>query len=137
MSADEGNAFFSNSQYMEDYLDEDDDAVKMIKSDEFSSTFDQFMETIGKEITNLEIDENELLDVDDYSTGDLKFISESLRKEELEEGKMIGVSAVINHEYPEGNIIIDYNNYKDPRLNFYIPGLHVKDEDTSLFEKDH
>ena len=49
---------------MEDYLDEEVDAIKMIMSDEFSSTFDQFMETLEKEITNIEIDENQLLDVD-------------------------------------------------------------------------
>ena len=39
--------------------------------------------------------------------------------------------------YPEGNITVDYNNYKDTRMNFYIPRLHDKeDEDTSLFEED-
>ena len=137
MTTDEGNAFYSNSQCMEDYLDEDDDAMKMIKSGEFTSTFDQFMENIEKEITKVEIDENELLDVEDYSTGNLEFMPEGLREEELEEGKMIGGGAVINHEYPEGNIIIDYNNYKDPRINVYIPGLRGKNEDSSLFDEDH
>ena len=53
MSADEGNAFYNNSQRMEDYLDEDD-AIKMITTVEFSSTFDQFMETLENEITNME-----------------------------------------------------------------------------------
>ena len=33
-------------------------------------------------------------------------MSEGLRKEELEEGKMIGIGGVINHNYPEGNLII-------------------------------
>ena len=47
---------------MEDYLDEDNDAMKMIKSSEFTSTFDQFMENIKKKITNVEIEKNELLD---------------------------------------------------------------------------
>ena len=136
MSADEGNAFYSNTQYMEDYLDEDD-AMKMIKSDEFTSTFNQFMENIEKEITNVEIDENELLDLEDYYTGNLEFMTEGLRKEELEEGKMIAIGAVINHEYAEGNIIVDYNNYKDPRMNVYIPGLSGKNEDSSLFDEDH
>ena len=51
---------------MEDYLDEDNDAMKMIKSSEFTSTFDQFMENIKKKITNVEIEKNELLDVEDY-----------------------------------------------------------------------
>ena len=115
MSVDEGYAFYNNSQRMEDYLDDDDDdddAIKMIKSGE-------------KEITNMEIDENELLDVYDYYSGNLKFTSENVRNEELEEGKMIGVGAIINHEYPEGNIINNNNRLND------------KDEDTSLFEEDH
>ena len=137
MNADEGNAFYSNSQCMEDYLDEDDDAMKMIKSGEFTSTFDQFMENIEKEITNVEIEENELLDVEDYHTGNLQFMTEGPRTEELEEGKMIGIGAVTNHEYPEENIIVDYNNYKDPRINVYIPGLSGKHEDSSLFDEDH
>ena len=122
---------------MEDYLDEDDEAIKMIKSGEFTSTFDQFMENIEKEIKNVEIEENELLDVENYHIGNLEFMTESSRKEELEEGKMIAIGAVINHEYPEGNIIIDYNNYKDPRMNIYIPGLSTKNEDSSLFDEDH
>ena len=122
---------------MEDYLDEDDEAIKMIKSGEFTSTFDQFMENIEKEIKNVEIEENELLDVEDYHTGNLEFMTEGSRKEELEEGKMIAIGAVINHEYPEGDIIIDYNNYKDPRMNIYIPGLSGKHEDSSLFDEDH
>ena len=63
-------------------------------------------------------------------------MTEGSRTEELEEGKMIGVGAVINHEYPEGNIIIDYNTYKDPRMNVYIPGLSGI-EDSSLFDEDH
>ena len=67
MTADEGNAFYSNSQCMKDYLDEDDDAMKMIKSGEFTSTFDQFMENIEKEITNVEIEENQLLHVERLS----------------------------------------------------------------------
>ena len=137
MTADEGNAFYSNSQCMDDYLDEDDDTMKMIKSGEFTSTFDQFMENIEKEITNVEIEENELLNVEDYHTGNLEFMTEGSKTEELEEGKMIGIGAVINHEYPEGNITIDYNNYKDPRLNVYIPGLYGKHEDSSLFAEDH
>ena len=136
MTTEEGNAFYSNSQCMEDYLDEDDDAMKMIKSGEFTSTFDQFMENIEKEMTNVEIEENELLDVENYHTN-LEFMTEGPRKEELEEGKLIGIGAVINHEYPEGNIIVDYNNYKDPRMNIYIPGLSGKHEDSSLFDEDH
>ena len=63
-------------------------------------------------------------------------MTEGSRTEELEEGKMIGNGAVINHEYPEGNIV-DYNNYKDSRMNIYIPGLSGKNEDTSLFDEDH
>ena len=63
MSVDEGNTFYNNSQYMEDYLDEDDEAIKMIKSGEFTLTFDQFMENLENEIKNVEIEENELLDV--------------------------------------------------------------------------
>ena len=122
---------------MEDYLAEDDDAMKMIKSGEFTSTFDQFMENIEKEITNVNIEENELLDVEDYHTSNLEFMTEGSRTDELEEGKMIGNGAVINHEYPEGNIIIDYNNYKDPRINVYIPGLSGKNQDSSLFDEDH
>ena len=122
---------------MGDYLDEDDEAIKMIKSGEFASTFDQFMEIIEKEIKNVKIEENELLGLDDYHTGNLQFMTEGSRKEELEEGKMIAVGAVINHEYPEGNIIIDYNNFNDPRMNIYIPGLSRKNEDTSLFDEDH
>ena len=58
MSVGEGNAFYNNSQYMEDYLDEDDEAIKMIQSGEFTSTFDQFMENIENEIKNVEIEEN-------------------------------------------------------------------------------
>ena len=137
MTTDEGNAFYSNSQCMDDYLDEDDDAMKMIKSGEFTSTFDQFMENIEKEITNVEIEENEHLDVEDYHTGNLEFMTDGSRTKELEEGKMIGIGAVINHEYPEGNIIIDYNNYKDQRMNIYIPGLSGKNQDSSLFDEDH
>ena len=137
MNADEGNAFYSNSRCMEDYLDEDNDAMKMIKSGEFSSTFDQFMANIEKEITNVDIEENELLDVGDYHTGNLQFMTEGSRTEELEEGKMIGIGAVINQEYPEGNIIVDYNNYNDPRINVYIPGLSGNNEDSSLFDEDH
>ena len=137
MNADEGNAFYSNSQCMEDYLDEDGDAMKMIKSGEFTSTFDQFMENIEKEITNVEIEENKLLDVENYHTRNLQFMTEGTRTEELEEGKMIGIGAVINHEYPEENIIVDYNNYKVPRINVHIPGLSGKNEDSSLFDEDH
>ena len=137
MTTDEGNAFYSNSQCMEDYLDEDDDAMKMIKSGEFTSTFDQFMENIEKEITNIEIEENDFLDVEDYQTGNLEIMTERSKTEELEEGKMIANGAVINHEYPEGKITIDYNNYKDPRMNVYIPGLFGKHEDSSLFDEDH
>ena len=33
--------------------------------------------------------------------------------------------------------IIDYNNYKDLRLNVYIPGLSGKHEDSPLFDEDH
>ena len=136
MTTEEGNAFYSNSQCMEDYLDEDDDAM-MIKSGEFTSTFDQFMENVEKEITNIEIEENELLDVEDYHTSNLEFMTEGSRTEELEEGKLIGMGAVINHEYPEGNIIIDYNNYKDQRMNVYIPGVSGNNQDSSLFDEDH
>ena len=50
----------------------------MIKSGEFTSTFDQFMENIEKEITNVEIEENELLDVEDYHTGNLQSSSSSI-----------------------------------------------------------
>ena len=50
-------------------------------------------------------------------------MSEVLRKVELEEGKMIGTGTIIYHEYPEGSIIIDCNNYKDPRMNFYMSGI--------------
>ena len=137
MTTEEGNAFYSNSQCMEDYSDEDGDAMKMIKSGEFTSTFDQFMENIENEITNVEIEENEFLEVEDYHTGNLEFMTEGSMTEELEEGKMIGIGAVINHEYPEGNIIVDYNNYKDQRMNIYIPGLSGKHEDSSLFDEDH
>ena len=77
------------------------------------------------------------MDVNDYHTGNLEFMTEGSRKEELEEGKRIAIGAVINHEYPEGNIIIDYNNYNDPRMNIYIPGLSGKNEDSSLFDEDH
>ena len=98
------------------------------------------MDKEKNEIMDIEIDEKKLLKVDDYYTGNPKFMSEDLRKEESEEGKMIGTGTIINHEYNycnrfmnisfriylEGNIIIDYNNYKDPRMNFYIPRLHDK-----------
>ena len=137
MTTDEGNAFYSNSQCMKDYLDEDGEAIKMIMSGEFTSTFDQFMENIEKEIMNAKIEENEILTVEDYHTGNLEFMTEGSRTDELEEGKIIGIGAVINHEYPEGNIIIDYNNYKDPRMNVYIPGLSGNNEDSSLFDEDH
>ena len=47
-----------------------DDAIKLIKDYEFSMNFNQFMETVEKEISNvgMEISEDELFD---YYTGEV------------------------------------------------------------------
>ena len=76
-------------------------------------------------ISNIKIDENELPGVDDDCTGNFKFMSKDLRKEELEEGEMIGIGTIINCEFSE------------KKINYYITRLHDQNQDSSLFEAGH